>query len=152
MQQTSRCLDCRKVTELAKRNPVSQLFFAKSYKDAIASWRQQLYGVLHLLNIRSVSFAWELFSAAFRTKLAINTNTLMADLYRSKAGREGTDDNHSVSPTCYLPARDSDHPVDASYVGGNGLRQGSSRSHGSIVLLPVNSPLLHRGPISDAMI
>ena len=43
-----------RVIKLGKRNPVSQLFHAKSDKEALAAWRQELNSVLHIFNVRPV--------------------------------------------------------------------------------------------------
>jgi hypothetical protein len=42
----------RKVVKQGKRNPISRFILAKSNKDKIAAWRQDLVRVLHVFNVR----------------------------------------------------------------------------------------------------
>ena len=46
----------KKIATQGKRNVVSQVFHAKSDKDAIAVWRQDLVRVHHVFNVRRVEF------------------------------------------------------------------------------------------------
>jgi hypothetical protein len=41
-----------KVIKRGKRHAVSRLFHAKSEKDSIAAWRQDLNRVIHIFNVR----------------------------------------------------------------------------------------------------
>ena len=91
------------VIKLGKRNPVSQLFHAKSDKEAIAAWRQELNSVLHIFNVRPARSVWDLLTIALQTKLSIR---LVADMYRGKTGQEGADGQHSVSVAFRPPAKE----------------------------------------------
>jgi hypothetical protein len=44
----------RKVAKQAKRNPFSRFILAKSNKDKIAVWRQDLVRVLQVFNVRPI--------------------------------------------------------------------------------------------------
>jgi len=41
-----------KIIKQGKRSGVSRLFHAKNDKDTIASWKQDLSGLLHVFNVR----------------------------------------------------------------------------------------------------
>jgi hypothetical protein len=43
-----------KVVKQSKRNPVSRVFHAKSDKDNIVAWKQDLLRILQVFNVRSI--------------------------------------------------------------------------------------------------
>ena len=47
-----------KVTEQSKRNVVSRLLHAKNDKEKIVAWKLDLNRILHVFNVRSVTFTW----------------------------------------------------------------------------------------------
>ena len=93
----------RRVIKLGKRNPASQLFRAKSDKEAIAAWRQELNSVLHIFNVRPVRPVWDLLIIVLQTKLLIK---LVVDMRHSESGQEGADGQHSVSVACHPSTRE----------------------------------------------
>ena len=44
----------RKVVKEGKRNAATRFVLAKSNKDKIAGWKQELVRVLHVFNVRSI--------------------------------------------------------------------------------------------------
>ena len=47
-----------KITKKSKRHRVSRVFHSESDKDTIAAWKIDLYGILHLFNVRSITSVW----------------------------------------------------------------------------------------------
>ena len=45
----------RKIVGQGKRRAVSRFSYAKSDKDAIVGWRQDLNRILHIFNVRSIN-------------------------------------------------------------------------------------------------
>ena len=86
------------VIKLGKRNTVSQLLHAKSDKEAIAAWKQELNSVLYIFNVCPVRPVWDLLTIALQTKLLFK---LVVDTHRSESGQEGADGQHSVSVACH---------------------------------------------------
>lgn len=72
-----------KVIEEGKRNAASRYFFAKSNKDMIVGWREELNRILQIFNVRPVDSVRRSLTAFCQTELAINTHTLVADIHRS---------------------------------------------------------------------
>ena len=101
-----RAVECmqKKVVKQGKRNAASRLFHAKSDKDAIAAWKQDLARVLHIFNVRSVYSPWHSLTSPFQTELAINTHILVTEIHgNALANREGARGKHrSVSVTSHL--------------------------------------------------
>lgn len=108
----------RKVIKQSKRNTVSRLLRAKDDKDAIADWRLDLNRILHVFNVRSITYAPPLLTVRFQTELAINTHAAVSDIRHDVANtqhivsdihrtivknQEGTDESgRSVSNRCVL--------------------------------------------------
>ena len=97
----------KKIIKQGKRSATSRLFHAKSDKDAIAAWKQELNRVLHVFSVRLVRSVRHLLMAPIQTELAINTHIMVADMHRDAlAGREGVRGQHrSVSVTSNLSAK-----------------------------------------------
>ena len=93
----------KKIVDRGGRHVVSRVLNAKSDKDAIVAWRQDLNRILHIFNVRSPDSDVCLLIASFQTELAINTHMLVADMHRNAlAGQEGTVGRHQpVSATFY---------------------------------------------------
>ena len=89
----------KKIVDRGTRHVVSRVLNAKSDKDEIAAWRQDLNRILQIFNVRSVHSSWRSPTATLQTELAINTHMLVADIHRNAlAGQEGTAGRHrSVS-------------------------------------------------------
>lgn len=90
-----------KVVEKGERNWASRLVNAKSDKDAITAWRQELVGILHVFNVRSVGSVWHSLTEAFQTEMGINTHVAVERVNRNVlAIQEGPHRQcHSVSAT-----------------------------------------------------
>jgi hypothetical protein len=61
-----RGLNCRTVTKIQKKvvkrgkqSAASRMLNTKKDKDAIATWRQELNGILQIFNVRPVSLMWQ---------------------------------------------------------------------------------------------
>ena len=121
----------KKVVKQGKRNVVSRFILAKSDKEKIAAWKQDLVRVLHVFNVCLVGPLGAPVNSTvpFQTELAIDTNmavadthvvvadtqvvvtdthTMVADIHRSVlTAQEGTSGkNNSVSATCHPPITD----------------------------------------------
>ena len=115
----------RRVNKQGKRNVVFRFILAKSDKDKIAAWNQDLVRILHVFNVRSL-FCWEPgnLGVLFQTELVIDTNlrvtntetmvadtkttvtnteTMVADMHRNMltGQKAGSGKNNSVGATCY---------------------------------------------------
>ena len=90
-----------KVIEKGERNWTSRLLNTKSDKDAITAWRQELVGVLHVFNVRSVDSDWHSLTEVFQTEMGINTHVAVERVNRNVlAIQEGAHRQcHSVSAT-----------------------------------------------------
>jgi len=93
----------RKVIKQSGRNAVSRLFHAKNDKETIAAWKINLNRILHVFNVRLVTFAWFSLIVPFQTELAINAHTMLADMHRTVVtGQESAKrQHHSVSVTIH---------------------------------------------------
>jgi hypothetical protein len=49
-----------RIVRLRERGALSKFIRAKSDKDAIAAWKVDLNGILHVFNVRSASPQWHL--------------------------------------------------------------------------------------------
>ena len=98
----------KNIIKQGKRNAASRIFHAKEDKDAIAAWRQDLTGVLHVFNVRLVGSVWLSLTASLQTELAINTHAMVSDLHRNASTSQGgaRAQHHSVNTTPYLPAKE----------------------------------------------
>ena len=45
-----------KITEKSERHPVSRVFHAKSDKDMVAAWKLDLNRILHVFNVRFITW------------------------------------------------------------------------------------------------
>jgi hypothetical protein len=71
-----------KVVKQGKRNAFHRFVVSKTDKDKIAAWKQDFIRILHVFNVRSVSFVVHSFAnlaAPFQTELAIDTNMTVTD-------------------------------------------------------------------------
>jgi hypothetical protein len=120
---THRRLDRRTVVKIQgevvkqrKRNALYRFVISKTDKDKITGWKQDFIMILHVFNVRSISFVVHSFTnlaAPFQTELAIDTNMTVTDtktivtdtktMIRSMlTEREGSSGkNHSVGTTFY---------------------------------------------------
>ena len=69
----------KKIEKKRERNVVSRHFHAKNDKDKIAAWKSDLVRILHVFNVRSITFVWSLLTVHFQTELAINTHATVSD-------------------------------------------------------------------------
>jgi hypothetical protein len=95
-----------KVVKQGKRNALHRFVLSNTDKDKIAGWKQDFMRVLHVFNVRAISFFWHSsanLAASFQTELAIDTNTMVADMHRNMVTeREGASGkNNSVSTIRY---------------------------------------------------
>lgn len=72
-----------RVVEKSERNWASRLLNTKSDKDAVAAWRQELVGVLHVFNVRSISSIWHSLTEGFQTEMGINTHVAVERVDRN---------------------------------------------------------------------
>ena len=70
----------KKIVKWGKRNAISRLFHTKADQKAIAAWRLELNRILHIFNVRSVTYARPLLTVHFQTELAVNTNVVVSDI------------------------------------------------------------------------
>jgi hypothetical protein len=110
-----------KVVKQGKRNAFHRFVLSKTDKDKIAGWKQEFMRVLHVFNVRSIGFVVHSFAnltATFQTELAIDTNMMVADIYRNiLTEQEGSSrQKHSVGTTFYRKQRNAYHPLDSSKV------------------------------------
>ena len=79
----------KKFTKKGKRNQFTRLVQAKSDKDAINAWRQNLNTVLHLFSVRRIlPRSRGPLTAPFQAKIVLNTNTIVTSMQRNKAGAD----------------------------------------------------------------
>jgi tetratricopeptide (TPR) repeat protein len=108
-----------KVVKQGKRNAAHRVFRAKTDKEMIAAWKQDLSRILQVFNVRSRYFPWYSLTS-FQTELAINTHTLVADMHRNAlASLAGTIGGHPSVGTdfCSSPTQ-TDYPLGYSQVSG----------------------------------
>ena len=70
----------RKIGKRRDRWPISKPFHAKNDKEAIATWRSDLNGILLTFNVCSVLSVWLLLTARSQTELAVNTHLVASDI------------------------------------------------------------------------
>ena len=94
----------KEVAKLGKRNAASQAFHVKNDKDKIATWRQDLYRILHVFNVRSLAVGWRSIRISFQTELAIDTHMLAVNNHRNMLAGQGDviDRYQPVSTASYL--------------------------------------------------
>jgi hypothetical protein len=94
----------RGIIKKGKRNVVSRLFHAKSYKDTIADWKSDLNKILLVFNVSSFVVAWLLLTVHPQTELALNTHTIVSDIHHIMVnGREGFDGRSLSVSVAYKP-------------------------------------------------
>ena len=64
----------RNIVKRGKRNAISQRFHEKDDNKAITTWRSDLNGILHVLNVRSVTSGWQSLTSRSQTELERNTH------------------------------------------------------------------------------
>jgi len=101
----------RHIIEWGKRNAISRRYHAKDDKEAVATWKSDLDGILRVFNVCSVTPARRLLTFRFQDELGANahatgsdthqdkpttgsdiaiTNTIVSDIHRNElGGREG---------------------------------------------------------------
>ena len=90
----------KEIVKLGKRSAASQAFHAKNDKDRIATWKQDLYRILHVFNVRSLAFGWHLITTPFQAELAIDTHTLAVNNHHNmSAAQEGVIYRHQPVST-----------------------------------------------------
>jgi len=110
----------RYTIEWGRRNAISRHYYAKDNKEAIATWKLDLDGILRVFNVCYITPVRRLLTFRFQTELGIharatvpdirhdvaNTSTLVSDTHRNKPkGYKGTyGQNQVVSTTRTLPA------------------------------------------------
>ena len=75
----------RRVTKQSKRNGVSRLFHARNDKEKIAAWKSEINRILHVFNVRFVTFACSSLIVHFQTELSINTHVVVSDIRQDVA-------------------------------------------------------------------
>jgi tetratricopeptide (TPR) repeat protein len=108
-----------RVAKRGKRNVVYRFIRAKTDKEMIVAWKQELSSILQVFNVRS-GYSPRYSLTCFQTELAINTHTLVADIHRNAlAGQAGTIGGHpSVSTGFCSSSIQTDCPLDSSQVSG----------------------------------
>jgi len=108
--------------EWRKRNAISRRYYARDNKEAIATWKLDLDGILRVLDVCYIIPVWRLLTFRFQTELEIhahatvpeihhdaaNTSTPVSDTHPNKPkGHKGADgQNQAVSTTRTLPVTD----------------------------------------------
>jgi len=72
----------RKVVKRSGQNAVSQLFHARSDKEAITSWKTELNRILLVFNVRSTALqvVWLSLIIPTQTELVVNTHVAASDI------------------------------------------------------------------------
>ena len=103
------------VIKLSKRSIVSRLFRSKDDKERIAAWRLDLNRVLHVFNVRSVTYSLKFPDHPLQTELVINihgavvdTRNIVSDIHRMVGRQEG---NLSVSNRCATSITEKSSPL-----------------------------------------
>ena len=97
----------RKITEQGERNLVSRFIYASNDREII-TWKLDLNKILHIFNVRSITFKRLLLIFCPQIELTTNMNvadnhTVMYDLYRMMGIEERADsESWFVSLTCTL--------------------------------------------------
>ena len=71
------------------RNAAFRFVRAKADGGTIAAWKLDLNRILHVFNVRLDVITWISLIAPFQTKLAMNTNITVSDIYRGVIGKTG---------------------------------------------------------------
>jgi len=109
----------RHAVDWGKRSAISRRYYARDNKEAIATWKLDLDGILRVLDVRYITPVRRLLTFHFQTELEIharatvpevpqdvaNTSTPVSDTHPNKPkGHKGTDgQNQAVSTTRTLP-------------------------------------------------
>jgi hypothetical protein len=97
-----------RVVKQGKRNALYRFVLSKTDKDKIAAWKQDFMRILHVFNvgaIGSVRHSFASLAASFQTELAIDTNTMVADIHRNLlTEREGASARDRSVDTIYYPS------------------------------------------------
>ena len=75
----------RHVIKRGKRNAISRRYHAKDDKDAIATWRLNLDGILHVFNVRSITSGRPLLISRSQTELVMDTHPTVSDIHHGIA-------------------------------------------------------------------
>jgi len=75
----------RHIIERSKRNAISRRYHAKEDKEAIATWKLDLNGVLGVFNVCSATSARRLLSSCFQNELRINADATASDIHQDAA-------------------------------------------------------------------
>ena len=77
----------RHIIERGKRNVISRRYHAKDDREAVATRRSDLNGILHVFNVRSVTSVWRLLTFRSQTELGIDTCTTDTDTHQDAANK-----------------------------------------------------------------
>ena len=94
----------RKVVKQGKRHAASRFVLARSDKNKIAAWKQDLLRVLNVFNVGSIIYVGHsLICQPFRTELVIDIHEMVADMHPNVlTGQEGaSSQGNSVGITCH---------------------------------------------------
>ena len=95
----------RNIIKRGKRNAISQCFHKKNDSKAIAGWRLDLDRILHVFNVRSVTFGWPSLTFSFQTELEINTRATDSDI------RHDIANTHPIVPDVHHDISDANDTV-----------------------------------------
>jgi len=144
-QSTHQDLNCRTTTEIQRKivkrneqNVVTRLLHANDDRETIGKWRVDLNRILHVFNVRPITFAWSLLILCLQTELAMDTNPAVSnvDLPRRPAAPSAPFNTHPNNTTCVSneqkPKQDRTLVV-APTKSANVLRKWSTKILGSEV-------------------
>ena len=87
----------KQIVDRGKRHLASRVLYAKSDKDKIMAWGQDLNRIVQNFNVRLVDSRRCSLTASFQTGLTVNNNVLLTDLHRNVfAGQEGAVGRHQL--------------------------------------------------------
>jgi hypothetical protein len=78
----------RHIIERGKRNAISRHYHAKDDKEAIATWRPDLSGILHTFKVCSVASVWRLLTSRFQTELRVDAHVTGSDTHQDAANKD----------------------------------------------------------------
>ena len=102
----------RNIIKRGKRNAICRLFHKRGDNKAIATWRLDLNGILHVFNVRSLTSVRLLLTFRFQTELerntradmghsATNTHAIVSHIHHDPPNADNivSDVHHDVSNT-----------------------------------------------------
>ena len=134
---------------------VSRLAYAKNDKEKIAAWKLDLNWILHVFNVRLVTFTWLLLIAPFQTELSLNTHVTVSDIRHdmTKLREEVGGQARSVSMGRFQP-NDNGRMLTVTQVQTRSVASTAKESSDLHLHLACSEslPHRHRGPASGAMV